>query len=211
MKKRGMDLSDFEWNIMRIEWAIESKNDLDSLDKNGDSALLYECRMGNLKIVKMLLEHGANPQTSNMEGNTPLHISSRRGYASIVQLLLEYGADESIQNEHGETALMYAAYSGDLRSVKALIEAGANPDVRSNRKETAIVTAFYFNKRDIANFLLGLNPDINPLMGHRHIARFFDVYPQLRNYIEKNIDALTPQNQKAWKAYRLKALFSNKR
>jgi ankyrin repeat protein len=47
---------------------------------------------GYLKIVKLLLERGADVHAMNGEGETPYQVSLRRGYREIADLLQKYGA-----------------------------------------------------------------------------------------------------------------------
>jgi len=49
---------------------------------------------GHLDVVKLLLEHGADPNVQDDEGETPLHHAAAwRDNVDIVRLLLEHGAD----------------------------------------------------------------------------------------------------------------------
>lgn len=43
-------------------------------------------------IVKLLLDHGANPQMTDKYGKTPLELAKQKGYQEIVALLIAAGA-----------------------------------------------------------------------------------------------------------------------
>ena len=174
---------------------------------DNDTPLIIACREGNLDKVKLLLKYGAKPQISNKRKVTPLHISSQHGYKEIIQLLTEKGADVCSQHQLGQTALMLSVYSGDVETVKMLIEAGSPLEAKDNGKSTVILYAFHRSEREIANYLLELKPDINPLFTHVDFEEFFNVTPHLKDYIEKHVDTLTPENLKTWKSLRLKSLF----
>jgi ankyrin repeat protein len=55
--------------------------------------------------VKLLLEHGADPNIKNKDGITPLHWAVFKSgvHVEVVKLLLEHGADPNIQNKKGRT------------------------------------------------------------------------------------------------------------
>jgi len=201
----------FTKNLDMIETILKAKVNVNMKQKgavNNDTSLIIACREGDINKVKLLLKYGAKPQTTNKRKETPLDASSYLGYRDIIQLLIEKGTDVSSQNELGQTALMLSVYSGDVETVKMLIEAGSPLEAKDRGGSTAIEYALYRREREIANYLLELKPDINPLFAHVDFEEFFDVTPHLKDYIENNKGTLTPENQKAWKMFRLKSLFA---
>jgi ankyrin repeat protein len=75
--------------------------------KNNDSetALILASMNEHIAIVKMLLDHKANPNTKDgFFGYTPLLLASENGHTPIVKMLLEHGADVTIKNNDSETA-----------------------------------------------------------------------------------------------------------
>lgn len=70
----------------------------------------------NIKIIKLLLENGADPNAGNIPNQTtPLHFATEYMtgedddiFAEIVELLLSYGADPNIKDFSGRTPLRMA-------------------------------------------------------------------------------------------------------
>jgi uncharacterized protein len=60
---------------------------------------------GHYKIVKMLLDHGADPNVREQGGFTPLHAAAQNGDVETIRALLLGGADLSLKSEDGKTAL----------------------------------------------------------------------------------------------------------
>lgn len=42
---------------------------------------------GNLRIAKLLINHGADLTLKDKKGQAPFHVAKKKGYRSIVQLL----------------------------------------------------------------------------------------------------------------------------
>ena len=83
--------------------------------------LHYACDGGNLKIVEILLENGADIDAIFEGGNrTPLDIAVWREMNSITRLLLKNGCKTYIRDCKGQTALECALKEGYLDGVKQL-------------------------------------------------------------------------------------------
>ena len=65
--------------------------EINTLLPPGWSALHHACRLGNLKIIKLLLEFGADPSVPNDEGFTPLLIAVTNGYFDAAAYLINDG------------------------------------------------------------------------------------------------------------------------
>jgi uncharacterized protein len=71
-------------------------------------------------IVKLLLEHDADPNALQEGGFTPLHAATQNGDMQIIHTLLFHGADTDIKSANGKSPLDYARESGDLETVELL-------------------------------------------------------------------------------------------
>lgn len=61
-------------------------------ESKGNTALHYACALGNVELVKCLLELGANPNALTDKGATPLRCAGGKDALKIQALLKEYGA-----------------------------------------------------------------------------------------------------------------------
>ncbi|KAH3772477.1 uncharacterized protein LOC127845705 isoform X2 [Dreissena polymorpha] len=75
-------------------------------------ALFIAAHRGHEKLVRRLLESGADVNASTLLGRTPLHVAASQGHGNIVDLLLEHGADIDAEDETGQNALNIAAKFG---------------------------------------------------------------------------------------------------
>ena len=72
-------------------------------DEQGNSLLIIATKLGDNEIVKILLEHGVDPNIRNKCGNTALHYAINYGYRKIRDMLLVYQANEELENAKGLT------------------------------------------------------------------------------------------------------------
>ena len=77
---------------------------------------------GHGKLVKLLLEHEADPNALQEGGFTPLHAAAQNGDVESVQLLLFYGADADIKSDEGKTPLDYAMENKKNKAISLLKE-----------------------------------------------------------------------------------------
>ncbi len=110
------------------------------LYENGATPFLRAAQSGDLTLMKLLLEHGADPKIATDDGVTPLMVAAGIGWVEgvtyewspaqtleVVQLLLELGLDVNARDTaEGRTALMGAAHKGRTDVIRVLVEAGAD-------------------------------------------------------------------------------------
>ncbi len=88
----------------------------------GATPLHIASREGNLEIVTILIENGAEVNVSDNEGWTSLMRASLSNSPEIVDLLLTKGADATLVNSVGESALIHATSSDCDECLNAMFE-----------------------------------------------------------------------------------------
>jgi ankyrin repeat protein len=91
------------------------------VNQEGWTALHYAAVVGNLEIVKMLIERYAYIDAETPNKTTPLMLAARRGEMNLVQYLITEGADISLKNMLGWTAYDFAVES-ERRDIAALLQ-----------------------------------------------------------------------------------------
>ena len=92
---------------------------------------------GNVAIVSILLEAGADPNSRGLSSDTPLITaikSAKRHKLDIVKLLIEEGADFNDPGDNKASPLKVASMTGDAKIVACLREYGAEEKLRHRRK-----------------------------------------------------------------------------
>lgn len=118
------------------------------LKEAGATPLLRAALSGDLTVVRLLLNHGADPRIPTFDHTTPLMVAAGVGWADgmmreysedetleVVKLLLDRGADVNAANDHGITPLHGAAYKAANKVVQLLVDRGAKLDALDNGED----------------------------------------------------------------------------
>src|SRR5690606_37560757 len=109
------------------------------LYEEGATPFLRAAQSGDLTLLELLLEYGADPSLNADDGTTPLMAAAGIGWVEgvtyewseqesydTVRFLLELGADVNAHGPDGRTALMGAAHKGRTDVVQLLVDHGAD-------------------------------------------------------------------------------------
>uniref|UniRef100_A0A803U1T9 Kinase D-interacting substrate of 220 kDa n=1 Tax=Anolis carolinensis TaxID=28377 RepID=A0A803U1T9_ANOCA len=131
-------------------------------DMGGWTALMWACYKGRTEVAEVLLERGANPNTTGLQYSVyPIIWAAGRGHSRIVQLLLQYGAKVNCSDKYGTTPLIWAARKGHLECVKYLLHMGADVDQEGANSMTALIVAVKGGFTDSVKEILKRNPNVN--------------------------------------------------
>ena len=128
-----------------------------NLRKQHDPLLVIALDTGDSRLVRLLLDHGADPngQTSEPMARTPaLSEAVATGRTDLVELLLDRGAAPNLGNDSGETALGRAARSGQARTAELLLRRGADPNLADRHGRRPIDAARDARHADVERVLL---------------------------------------------------------
>jgi uncharacterized protein len=130
----------------------------DMMMGEGSTPFLRAAKSGDIPLMKLLLEHGADPKVVTKAGVTALMVAAGMGHSNTVrggeqpleaiEICLDKGVDINAATEKTlNTALHAAAGNGNDAIVQFLADHGAKLDLKDNKDRTA---------RDVA---LGLKAD----------------------------------------------------
>ncbi|KAI1739803.1 ankyrin repeat-containing domain protein [Xylaria scruposa] len=120
---------------------------------------------GNVQIVRLLLEAGADAEFGPVGSQTALHIATEAKHFDIVKCLLDRGAKVEPPRRlgRGMTALQYSAREGHFRIAKLLISRGADINTLPAKYfgRTALEVAAEHGKLDMVQFLLEMGAKLD--------------------------------------------------
>jgi len=124
-------------------------SDISWVDFTGQTPFLRASLAGDITVMQLLLEHGADPNIPTFSNTTALmaaagvnwsvgqtYTDSKEGLMQAVKLCLEKGADVNAVNSMGFTALTGAVNRGSNDMVEFLVNRGARLDVTDKEGRT---------------------------------------------------------------------------
>lgn len=144
-------------SIERVLFLLSSGSiDINQGTPEGVTPLTIAALNGFSRIVRVLLDKGANVSITDAKGSTALHHCAGGGHSEVVGVLIEAGANPNSRRLDGGTPMYMAALYGQLDTVKVLLREGADP----------LLTAEYVHS----------NGSVVPLdaaarLGHSEVAR----------------------------------------
>ena len=146
---------------------------MDIEEPNQDSSLLCYAALHNLsKVVKYLIDNGADIQGYYDHDQRPLTMAAHFGSLECVKLLVEAGANINAISTQNNTPLSHCMGQYDLKVAKYLIDNGANVNQLCDVGFTCLYAAYIKNNAEMMDLLLdnGADPyiEINSSLHHKH-------------------------------------------
>ena len=112
------------------------------LSSNGMVGLHFAATLGDVDIMRQLLDAGADVNKKDKYGRTALHFASSNGKDAAIQMLLtQAGVSVNATTLGQETSLIKALQFGHHNSVVLLVEAGADPTIKNAVGQDALTLA----------------------------------------------------------------------
>jgi hypothetical protein len=173
-------LSDTESGIENVMSSIEKGCDVNIRNSIDATPLMAAASMGNFKLIKFLLEHGADANAVDIRNSAAINKAVRLNHEhkvnqeKIFNILIKYGADINNQkiDADGWTALHEAAYFGLVDTIVLLLNLGADPTIKNTYNENFIELANYNTGKWLCQYKIQ-----KPLI---------ERYPSLYTSFEKN-------------------------
>ena len=163
--KNKLDETAIMWcshDIEKTKILLQYHAGLSTKTTDGNTPFLVAC-IGNAqnKMIKLLLQHGADPLQVNNKGVTSLMRVAIYGDTATARLLLSKSVDINAKSNNSETALLFAIKSGNKEMVYWLLANGIDANTKDNFKATPLSYAVILSDIDMAKALLERTSGIN--------------------------------------------------
>ena len=128
-------------------------------DDEARSPLVAAARNGDLLIVKLLMDAGAEVAFHAGGDELPLMAAAANGHLDMARLFVKEGAAVNQKLQGGGTALLVASRKGQLEMVKYLISQGADVNAQVSGDGTPLINAVRSGHIEIARVLLEKGAD----------------------------------------------------
>ncbi|MBN9543629.1 MAG: ankyrin repeat domain-containing protein [Alphaproteobacteria bacterium] len=124
-------------------------------------------KVGDLKALKLIIEHGGNPLTEDKNGDNLLHNAAMYKKHSLaknrelISYLKTQGINIDNNNVFKNTPLYIAVAQSNLSFTRALLEEGADVDCQDKKKKTPLHIAAENGDYKTITYLLAYDADVN--------------------------------------------------
>ncbi|KAM9419947.1 histone-lysine N-methyltransferase EHMT2-like isoform 5-T5 [Salvelinus alpinus] len=115
--------------------------DINAQDSGGWTPIIWAAEHKHIKVIRALLNRGADVTLKDKEMNACLHWASFAGCVTIAEMVLNAGCPLSSVNMHGDTPLHIASREGFLDCVTLFLSRGADIDIMNREGDTPLSLA----------------------------------------------------------------------
>ncbi|XP_045622362.2 transient receptor potential channel pyrexia isoform X2 [Procambarus clarkii] len=93
--------------------------------------LAVNAPFNNRRLLRLFLEEGVSPETTDSSGTTVLHLSAKKGKVACIQELIRWNANVDSRDSKGQTPMHYLArnnHGSTVACMQHLLQAGASRD-----------------------------------------------------------------------------------
>ena len=182
--------------IFTMQWLYE----------DGATPFLRAAQSGDVELMKLLLERGADPRIATANSTNALMVASGIGWVEgvtfewspeetleAVRMCLDLGIDPNLRDNDGRAALHGAAHKGANRVVQLLVDRGAKLDIHDNGSRDTISGSMFGHTWQPIEYSEGLvrvgvqsalaHPDTEALIQKLMEARGLPVPPRIKSSV----------------------------
>ena len=121
-KDEAIRMAVAEDDLEAVERLLREGAEINAVKGEFKTSILMEAAVrGNVGVMKLLIENGADLNMTDKDGWTALMGATVQGHMESVKLLLEQGVEVNAKNHNGETALVMAAGMNHTEILHALL------------------------------------------------------------------------------------------
>ncbi|XP_077297906.1 uncharacterized protein LOC143919454 [Arctopsyche grandis] len=134
--RMALDIAVNKFDARVVKYLIDCKICVNQRSIRGQTPLHFAFERGNIEVINVLLENGADEQLRSNDGKTLLHFVS--SYTETSKILLEKGFDPNEPDKYGDTPFMIAVRWRKHDLIELMLDYGANPNIRNKKGNTSL-------------------------------------------------------------------------
>jgi len=158
MSAQGIHRSACNGNLQRVDSLLQH-NDVNVLDDNGRTPLLYATGCRKPKVFDLLISRGADVNIGDKNSLYPILFATDFQNDKFIDSLLAHHVNVNVQGKHGDSPLHKSVIQGNVATTKKLIAAKANLDIVNKRGNTVLEIALREEYDTIAELLISKGAD----------------------------------------------------
>lgn len=202
LNKSNIDLQDSEGNtplhiallndsnLSKIQYIISFMDDVNTRNRDGNSALFITILKNRQKVGEMLLSKNADIFSTNINNNSPLRLALKHG-GSIQDWLITSNTINASDGS-GNTPLHYAAEWQYKDAISSLLSKGANVNAKNANGEIPLFSAVKTNNPEIIKLIIDGGSSVNTRdnLGSTllHMAVRWDAQKSIETLIDQGIN-----------------------
>ena len=116
---------------------------------------------GQIEVVRLLLDSGADVNIPNANNDTVLHFAARSGNADIIKLILDKGMSVNLTSTQASTPVQLSPACNNPTAARAFVEVGATLNKTNKSDISPLMMAAYNGKLEAVRYLVKRGADIN--------------------------------------------------
>jgi ankyrin repeat protein len=155
--KLGYDLAEF---------LIKKNADVNLLDKNGNSVLLYICQMGQSKLAHLLIEKGADINCTNQNGETCFALACKNyRFESVIDAMIQRGVNlkHALTSNNGASLIIDYIKRTNNTGLLNLLTQNINVNHKNKEGSTVLHIACELAFHELVKRLIQIGADVNAM------------------------------------------------
>ncbi|XP_039623000.1 ankyrin repeat and LEM domain-containing protein 1 [Polypterus senegalus] len=144
-----------------------------------------------IRCLKLLLQHGGDPNIRSAEQLTPLHVAALWGCYQNLKLLLQNGADPTLLDQDGQGAAELASQQGNVRCASLLQEYLCYSNFESEKEEQPMFQYSFYQSHGRDSIFL---PDLSRCNVSEEDIRGMTVLSGPLSSTRRSLEDLPPLN-----------------
>jgi len=142
-----------------------------------ETPLMRVAYHGKIKVVRFLLEKGADIKARDYRGNTPMLHAAWSGHLNVVKVLLKNGAEISENNKLNWNALMQACIEGHYKLAEFLLKKDSPVnEVDKEKGATALTLAKFIKNKKLIDLLISYGAKEREVTERKENEDYFSIF-----------------------------------